>query len=112
MARCALAQGKLDDAHKQGDEAWNYIREHGIFGFLYPFHVYVILADLFDALGETAQSRAVIEAGYQALSVAADKISNPEWRRSFLENIEENHMLVELWQRIQEEKRHGSKSKH
>jgi hypothetical protein len=45
----------------------------------------------------------VLEAGYRALMELADKLSNPEWRRSFLENVAENRAIVAWWQRLQED---------
>jgi hypothetical protein len=45
----------------------------------------------------------VREAGYRALMELADKLSNPEWRRSFLENVAENRAIVAWWQRLQED---------
>jgi hypothetical protein len=44
----------------------------------------------------------VREAGYRALMELADKLSNPEWRRSFLENVPANRAIVAWRQRLQE----------
>ena len=30
----------------------------------------------------------------------AEKISDPEWRKSFLENIPEHRALVDMWERM------------
>jgi hypothetical protein len=43
----------------------------------------------------------VVELGYQKLMEAADRINNPEWRRSFLEDHMHNRKLVQLWERLQ-----------
>jgi hypothetical protein len=44
--------------------------------------------------------REVIEAGYTDLMEQAGKISNIEWRKSFLENVAENRTIVERWKRL------------
>jgi len=62
---------------------------------------HLTVAELFDALDEPELERAVIEMGYQKLIEAAGKISNPEWRRSFLEDHKDNRKLVQLWERLQ-----------
>jgi hypothetical protein len=59
------------------------------------------MADVFgaiEALGISA--REVIEKGYHDLMQHAEKISDPEWRRSFLENITENRRIVERREKI------------
>ena len=30
----------------------------------------------------------------------ADKITDPKWRKSFLENVEENRAILEMWERM------------
>ncbi len=101
LAQCAVTLGGLDQAREHSVVAWNYICSHEKPAMQYPSFVYVSLADVFDALGKAADSRAIIETGYRELQAAAARISNGEWRQQFLENVEENRMLVELWQRMQ-----------
>ncbi len=100
QARCTLAVGQLDDARQLAEQAWAYLREHGPKGIESPSRAYVSIADIFDALGATKESRAAIESGYVELESRANKISNAEWRRSFLENVEEHRALVEMWERL------------
>jgi len=42
-----------------------------------------------------------VEAGYRELTARAEKISNAEWRKSFLENVPEHRTIVEMWERMQ-----------
>jgi hypothetical protein len=53
-----------------------------------------------DALDDPATSRAALEAGYGELMACADKISRPEWRKLFLENMPERRAIVEMWERL------------
>jgi tetratricopeptide (TPR) repeat protein len=50
-------------------------------------------------LDEAASSnvRAVIEFSYQALMEYAERISNSEWRKAFLENCPEHGILIQRW---------------
>ncbi len=102
LARSILALGRLDEARQIALQTWQKAepdwraRPFGNQGL-----AYWTLAELFDALDEPDLERAVIEMGYQKLMEAANKISNPEWRRSFLESHHDNRKLVLLWERLQ-----------
>jgi tetratricopeptide (TPR) repeat protein len=101
LGRCALAQGRLEEAHQAAIEVWDYVQVHGTEAMELPSKVYLSVADIFDALDEPINSRAAVEAGHRELLAWADKIGNSEWRRSFLENVDENRALVELWEKAQ-----------
>jgi hypothetical protein len=99
LARSALAQGELNEARAQAEEVWQYLSERGTEGIELPTLCYLTCADVFDALGEAEASRAAVEAGYHELMARAEKISNAEWRKSFLENVPEHRAMLELWER-------------
>ena len=100
LARCALAQGHPDEAGGFAAEIWTYLQEHGAKGLAFPVWAYQTCADIFDALGEPERSRAAVEAGYRELMTLAERISDSEWRASFVENIPEHRAIVELWERL------------
>ncbi len=100
LARCALAQGRLDEARQLATEVWNYLCTQEIEGSWSLAVQYKTVADVFDALGDTETSRVAIEAGYRELIARAEKISDREWRKSFLENVAENRAIVEMWERM------------
>jgi hypothetical protein len=64
-----------------------------------PSWFYHTCAEVFDALGEAENARAAIESGHQALMEVADTITEPAWRKSFLENSPDNRAIMELWER-------------
>lgn len=99
LARCALAQGRLEEARQLALETWEYLNRHGPLNMEHPMRPYGLCAEVFDALGEGEVSRAVVEAGYRMLLTNADKIGNPEWRESFLQNDPFNRKVVERWER-------------
>lgn len=100
LARCALAQGRLDDARQLATEIWNYMRANETEELFSPAVQYKTVADIFDALGDTETSYAAIEIGYREVMARAEKISDREWRKSFLENVAENRAIVEMWERM------------
>jgi hypothetical protein len=99
-ARCLAAMGRLEEARQLAGDGWSYIREHGTVGTEIPSRVYRCLADVASIVEVPGISsvREVIEAGYSDLMENAGKISDEEWRKSFLENVAENRALVERWE--------------
>jgi hypothetical protein len=77
------------------------LSQHGTAGIERPTLCYQTCADIFDALGDPQTSRAAVEAGYRQLMTRAEKISDPDWRRSFIDNIPEHRAIFELWERKQ-----------
>ena len=100
LARCALAQGRLDEARRHAIEILDHVTTHGTKGTEAPAWIFQTCADIFDALSEPGQARAAIEAGHRELMDRAGKISDPEWRKSFLENVPEHRAIIELWERL------------
>ena len=100
LARCALAQGDRDAARRHSDTVWAHLREHGSRGMEFPIRAYLTCADVFEWLGEADRSRAAVEEGYHDLIQRAQKISNIEWGRSFLENVPEHRAIIERRDRI------------
>jgi hypothetical protein len=100
-ATCLLALGRRNEAQQLAATAWAYLAEHGSTGIDFPTRAYLCVADVFaaQATPEIAP-QAVIAAGYRNLMRRAVKISDPVWRRSFLENVAEHKRLVERWQQI------------
>jgi len=100
-AACAAAQGDLVQARIYVQEAWDYLKEHGWAAMENPATAYRSCSEVFEALGEQASAREVLESGHQALIEKADKIDKHDWRQSFLENVPENRALLDMWERDQ-----------
>ncbi|MGE5373522.1 MAG: AAA family ATPase [Bacteroidota bacterium] len=101
-ARCLAALGRLEEARQLAGDGWFYIREHGKVGMEIPSRVYRCVADVVTLVEVPGISsvREVIEAGYWDLMEQAGKISNVDWRKSFLENVAENRTIVQRWQML------------
>jgi tetratricopeptide (TPR) repeat protein len=98
LARCALSQGRLEEARRFVTELWSYLSENGPKGLEQATLAYLTCVDILDALGQSEGARTALEAGYRELSARAERISNAEWRKSFLENVPENRTIVEMWE--------------
>jgi tetratricopeptide (TPR) repeat protein len=98
LAACAIMQGQLDEARKNVQEAWDYLKEHGWMGMGLPGYVYRTCAEIFDALDDAENSWAVIESGYQAIMDVVNEKNIPTWRQSFLENVPDHRWIMEMWE--------------
>lgn len=98
QARVALAQGRLDKACDLATQVWQYLSAHGTEGLNSPAWVYLCLIDVFEKLEVPEITVAqIVETGYRELCRKADMIHEADWRKSFLENVAENKILVEKW---------------
>jgi predicted ATPase/DNA-binding SARP family transcriptional activator len=100
-ASCLMRLGRQKEAGQLAMESWSYLCDRGSAGINFPARMYNCVADVFAAIeSPPASSRDVIEAGYLDLMSSAEKISNPDWRKSYLENVAENRILVERWRAL------------
>jgi predicted ATPase/DNA-binding SARP family transcriptional activator len=100
-ARVLLALGRWDEARQCAHEAWALLREHGLAGCTERSLVCLALADVFAAFDDPELPPAeVLHIGYDDMMQRVTRISNPEWRRSFLENVPANRILGERWLRL------------
>ncbi len=103
-ARVMLALGQGERVLAAALEVWQYAQEHGVDSLVSGAAVYLALADVLEGIGCNAPApRAIIEAGYRDVIARADKISNAEWRRSFLENVPENRALLARWREFNQQ---------
>ncbi len=100
LARCLLSLGQLGEASLLVTRTWEEIEAYGAKGLEFPILFYKSCADIFAASGDIKRTNTAIEAGYTELMERADKISNPGWRKSYLENVPEHCAIIESWERI------------
>jgi predicted ATPase/class 3 adenylate cyclase len=90
MARCALETGHLEQAGKHSKEICTYLDENGSQGMEFPILAYLTCARVFEQTGDDERRWLSIEKGYEQLMERAEKISDPEWRKIYLEEVQEN----------------------
>jgi class 3 adenylate cyclase/tetratricopeptide (TPR) repeat protein len=98
--RCLLKLEHLDAALERAVPLWEYLQQHAGERMEFPVLAYETCADVFAVLDRAALARRAIGAGYGELLVRAGKISLPEWRRSFLEQVPEHRHISERWKQL------------
>jgi hypothetical protein len=96
MARCALETGHLEQAGKHSLEVCSYLDENGSQGMEFPILAYLTCARVFEQTGDDERSWLSIEKGYEQLMERVEKISDPEWRRVYIEEVPENYSIIEI----------------
>jgi tetratricopeptide (TPR) repeat protein len=99
-ARCLLKQGLVGQASDQVRAVCDHLTQHGGSGMEMPILACETCADVLEATGDLAAAHSILCAGYGQLMARAEKISVPEWRRSFLEAVPEHARLVARWQQL------------
>lgn len=96
-ARCALVENRPDDARKLVSEVRAQDDSHPFTNAIeLYFNIYCLYADL----SETQLSSAYLKRAYELMRKRADKISNPEFRESYLRNVALHRDITEAWQKI------------
>lgn len=101
LAQCALLQGDPEQARQLAHTVWRYLRERGTAGVEEALLTYLTLADVFEALADADTAspdavtlRAVLQEAKALVMARADRISDPHWRRSFLDNVPANRAAM------------------
>ncbi len=94
LARLALQRGDLPQAEQYALQIIAYLDEHGPQGLELPILVYLTCARVFQALGDAFRLQQALENGRRELQTRLDRISEPVWRKTFLESIPENRELM------------------
>jgi tetratricopeptide (TPR) repeat protein len=99
-ARCLLALGDLEAAQRRAASLWDYLQQNAGASMELAMLGYETCADVFQAAGRDRLAQLVLEAGHRELMARASKISLPEWRQSFLEQVPEHRRIQARWQKI------------
>jgi predicted ATPase len=97
LGRVAMEQGDLEAAQVYATEALAYVREHGLIQVGSPFLVYHTCIRIFEACGEEEAARQALEEAYEGLVARAERIADPQLRRSYLERVPEHREIVAAW---------------
>jgi predicted ATPase/class 3 adenylate cyclase len=102
-ARCALLCDNAVLAIQLASEVWAFLRESGPGGLEFPLLAYESCALAFVNEEDDQAYRAAVAAGYDELMERAQRISDNEWRGSFLRDVPEHKILIERWQKLSSE---------
>ena len=95
LARVLLRAGRPADALEHAQRANAILDELGAIEEGEAL-VRLVLAEALTATGDPAAARTVISRARDRLLARAEKISDPEWRKSFLENLPEHARTIAL----------------
>jgi class 3 adenylate cyclase/tetratricopeptide (TPR) repeat protein len=98
LARCWHALGQGDDAEQEARQVWDYIEQQGEKGMEFPILAYLTCANILEGREEGEEAHSIIDMGYRVMMERADKISDGNWRKSFLEKVPEHQALIEMWE--------------
>jgi tetratricopeptide (TPR) repeat protein len=96
LAAILLRKGRAGEALAAAEEATDQARAMGACGFFRGAGVRLVHAEALLAMGEDARARVAIAAARDRLRAIADKITDPELARSFLEDVPENARTLSL----------------
>lgn len=96
LGRTWLASGQCLAASQCCTQVWEYLQASGHAGFEFPTLAYLTCANIFTQCGETDLAQQAVMQARQDLEVRAGRISDAEWRQSFLQNVAE-HAAIQHW---------------
>lgn len=97
LARLALKQNDLETAIKHAAQVLRHIREHDLAYIESPLLVYLTCIHVLAAQGQDRLARHMLAEAYGKLLKRADKITDTELRRSFLERVPEHRQIIAAW---------------
>jgi predicted ATPase/class 3 adenylate cyclase len=95
LGRVALAQGRGEEAARQGAACVAYLDAHGVEGMEFPMAVYMACYDILRAAGHSAGADRLLAEARTLLSQRAEAITDQAMRESLLHNIEVNRRALE-----------------
>lgn len=96
-ARLALAQQDLERASENVETIIDHLQHHAPEGFDELFLVYLTCYQVLQAKKDP-RAKEVLMRAHSSLQARAARISDPDLRRSFLENISAHRQLARAWQ--------------
>ena len=95
-ARCELEAGNLQLAKEYSNEICEYLEKNGSEAMEFPILAYLTCARIYEGTGDQERRQKSIDDGCQQLMERAGKISDPDWRRVYLEEVQENQEIEYL----------------
>ena len=98
LAAAYLAVGDLTQALDCTQQSWIILEECGGEGPEFPQRDYFICYQVLSAAGQGERARAALQSAYDLIMARAEKITDPALRRSFLEGVQVNQVIVAAWE--------------
>lgn len=99
LARLAMASGALTAARAQVEAILEHLEAGGTLdGTEEPLRVYLTCYQVL-AAAKDARAKVVLETAYRQLQEQAEKLTDPQVRRRYLEEVKHHGEIVEAWRR-------------
>jgi tetratricopeptide (TPR) repeat protein len=96
LCRVRLAQGRVAEARSVADDAFAKLSAMETCGFFRAGFVRLAHAEALEAAGDHAAAHAAIHVARERVLAAADRIHDPRYRKSFLEDAPDNARILAL----------------
>jgi tetratricopeptide (TPR) repeat protein len=93
LARCALTLGDLELAQRLAQELWVYLQQNQTIGMEFPILAYQTCIMTFEQCEHLQEKAEALRLGYALLSENASRISEPNWRQVYLQQIPEHECV-------------------
>jgi tetratricopeptide (TPR) repeat protein len=100
LAATHLAAGQVAEALIYAEQTLAFLAECGGEGPEFPQRDYFIGYQVLTAAGQAERAKAILQAAYQLVLARAEKITDPDLRQSFLEQVAVNREIVAEYARI------------
>lgn len=105
LARVAMTEGDMIQAHAHVQDIWRYLEERGPDGTYEPLRVYLTCYQVLNACQDPRATEMLTNA-YNLLQARAANIGDEQARRSFLENVAAHREIVAAYRKLQT-RQHG-----
>ena len=96
LCRVRLAQGRVAEALSTAGEAFGKYKAMDACGFFHAAFVRLAHAEALEAAGDHAAAHAAIRVARDRVLATADRIHDPRYRKSFLEDVPDNARILTL----------------
>lgn len=94
LVRCCMERGDREGVRAGAEAVWSFLSNR-TGGMEFPMLAYETCIRAFEALGLPELAATAAREGHALLMEQAGKISDPEWRQTFLRDVAEHRALVE-----------------
>jgi hypothetical protein len=97
LAKLALEAGEPEQAYRYTQEVLDWTSEHGAERFWDPWLIHYTNYLVLQANNQPEQAETILKEAYTLLQTRAERISDPDLRRCFLNNVKINRLIAETW---------------
>ena len=105
LTRIAIARGNAEEAIAHAEAILAWFEEQGIEGVGDPLAAYLAVYRALDAAGQGERARSILQTAYDLLVSWAERIPDPDDRRTFMERVDPNRSIVAAHRTLESEEK-------